>query len=561
MQGRGSDGMMTAALSAVFFYIFYDWLRGVGAPSLYVWPVGAFAALFAGITVLRLLWMIDWWWLARRLRRPTGLHGQIAGIDDTDPNEIGLRHTNDDGNGILIGAKDGKPIFWCGNGHVSVRAPTEMGKSASLSINALLSLGKQRNIITTGKGIEVAKVTYRYRSEVLGQKVICIDPWEIGRKAGLPVHRFNPFQHLVELALSRSRDLGDKCRECALVMKPEDRNTGGGENKIFRSVSRDKIAYVLKHQAWWQAETGELVCNPAGLYRVFNGSTEELIALFKKMQLCPDYDGTIAEAGKRFESLFRNSPKSAQSFLTEVQDALSIYAPDTALGKNTEWSDFDPADLKRPGKGMTVHFIVPPGKSTTHGSYVGLALNTLATICMDEGSFTPRVTIIADEFESLSSGELPFVERLLKMGRSVGINLISIVQERAGYKTRYRDKASMFETQQELVLAWGIRSVEDAEYYAKRAGKRSVMTESATVAGGSETPAPPSLGIKEEGIPLFRADEFLQMPDFTAVAFYKQNPPLILDLVHYKMTDRGARYGDPVPGSLPEADFPVRFKF
>lgn len=86
------------------------------------------------------------------------------------------------------------------------------------------------------------------------------------------------------------------------------------------------------------------------------------------------------------------------------------------------------------------------------------------------------------------------------------------------------------------------------------------MTESATVAGGSETLAPLSLGIKEEGIPLFRADEFLQMPNFTAVAFYKQNSPLILDLVHYKMTDRGARYGDPVPGSLPEASFPVRLK-
>lgn len=70
-----------------------------------------------------------------------------------------------------------------------------------------------------------------------------------------------------------------------------------------------------------------------------------------------------------------------------------------------------------------------------------------------------------------------------------------------------------------------------------------------------------SLSLSEKGVPLIREDEFLQLPDFKAVLFYRQNPPSMIDLVSYRQVEPWRSHARPVPGAPPPgADLPVRFR-
>lgn len=442
---------------------------------------------------------------------------------------------------------DASGLFICGTGG---------GKTSSLAKPIRLALGAERNAIITSKGVDMAVSTHRFLTEELGQTVACIDPHRLLKKHGLKSDDFNPTEGLVELAEQRDVDLIEKAREVAQVLLPEPAG-GSGDNKIFRSVGRQFITWCLVYLAIEQADTGFLCCNLAYLYRMLNDGPDVLLGFFQEMAMCPDFDGVISMAGKRFAGKFKNAPKSAESFLTEAQEALAIFDPVSMIGKSVEYSTFNAADLKTPGKKITVHIVLPVEKSESNNVFIALCLNTLISQCIEAGRFEPRVTIIADEFENISTAPIPIMERLLKAGRTLGIQLFAFIQDLKGLEARYKELTSMFITQSAILMVWDVRSVEDAEMFSKRAGQRSIVTDSASL---PNTGGDYSVSVKEEGIPLLRVDQFTQMPKFQAVLFKEQHPPMIVDLVHFKEVDPWVHQIDHVSGALPEPEFRVRYK-
>ncbi|EFO34081.1 hypothetical protein TRICHSKD4_0570 [Roseibium sp. TrichSKD4] len=285
--------------------------------------------------------------------------------------------------------------------------------------------------------------------------------------------------------------------------------------------------------------------------------TEDLLEIFSRMAIIPHFDGAIARAGKRFLSQFKNNPKSAQSFITETQEGLTIFEPATPIGKSCEYSTFKLSDIKNPNKNVTFHIILPPEKSGINDTFAGLALNSICTTAIEADSFHPQVTIIADEFENLSTAPIPVIERVLKIGRTRGVRLFAFIQDQESLKARYGQLSSMFWTQAAVFMAMDIRNVEEAEEYSKRAGQRAIVTDSATIPKqGGEF----DVSVNEEGIPLIRLDELTRMPKFTAILFKEQNPPLMLDLVHYKQIDPWIYRIDDVPGSPAEGHFPIEYR-
>lgn len=61
-----------------------------------------------------------------------------------------------------------------------------------------------------------------------------------------------------------------------------------------------------------------------------------------------------------------------------------------------------------------------------------------------------------------------------------------------------------------------------------------------------------------DAFPLYRPDEFLQMPDYTASLFYKQNPTMMVDLVHYQSVKEWCDYAKTNP-SITMDDVPVLY--
>ena len=556
MSGQSVQSPWGQALLSLILYLIYRFFQSVDASPFYLWLFGGASLLCLFLTIRGLVDAFGWWRLVNAMKKPIGIYGQTEFPTARDAEDIGLSFSNEDGNGIPLASVGDKIIYWHGRSHMSVRAPTEGGKTESSAANICFALGGHRNIICTAKGAELAWLCGPYR-EKLGQNIIYINPWRLMKEHGLPFHDFNPVGHLPKLAEQGDAELIDKARGISQILLAES-ETGSGDNKIFRSQGRDILTWCLIYTAILEADTGELCCNLPYLYNVLCGSSEVLINLFDEMSRCYEFGGTVSRAGGRFLGKMQRSPKSAESFLTEAQDALQIYDPASMLGRSMEYSDFDPSDLKNPDKPTTVFIIIPPEKALTHGAFAGLCLNTLIDTCIELDNFEPRVTVVADEFPNLSEGKLPAILPTLYIGRSRGVQLITYVQDTESY-SRYGREASAFTTQSEIVMAWGIRSTKDAEEYSKRSGQLSIMSESGTIPMAAED-GKYSLGISEKGIPNLRPDEFMHLPDFTAVIFYKQNPPIIVDLVSYRMVDPWCYQATPVPGSPSMTDVPVKFR-
>ncbi|MBM1556241.1 type IV secretory system conjugative DNA transfer family protein [Sulfitobacter mediterraneus] len=562
MSQNNDTGVIGLAVPATISYGVYAMLKSSGADPIYLYASGGVALTCGALALVKFVIETKHWIDLRRMLRAQGTYGTTRQLNDMTPEEIGLSTCNKDGDGIVLGAQSGqrgvqqlwpKLLYYKGDSHGLFSAGTGGGKTSSLAIPIRLSLGAHRNAIITAKGDDMCVALYRYLTEILHQEVHCVDPYRLLERHGIKSDDYNPCEGLVELADYRSPDLIEKARELVLTVLPEPSGTSD-QNKLFRDNGREFLVWCLIYLAVEQAETGHLCCNLAYLNRVLSDGTDEVLRFFVRMTSCQDFDGEIARAGKRFLGKFKSTAKTAESFLTEAQTALQPYVPVSRIGKSVEHSTFNAADLKTKGKKMTIFIILPAEKSGVNDAYVGLCLNTLLTQAIQANSFEPRLTIIADEFEALSTGPLPIIERVLKIGRSRGVQLLAFIQAKSGgLEAKYKELAPMFESQSAIHMLWDVRSVKEAEEYSKRAGQRSIVTDSADANRGSLT-------VKEEGIPQLRLDQVIQRPKFQAVLFKENNAPMIVDLVHHKAVSPWNSQVDVVPGAPPEPDFKVRFK-
>ncbi|MEP5729995.1 MAG: type IV secretory system conjugative DNA transfer family protein [Sulfitobacter sp.] len=562
MADRNEKSIYQVAVPAMISAGIYAGLRSGGADMVYQYMAGGVACIFNAQLALKFLSDTAEWNSWRKLSKPQGIHGTTEELNSQRPKDIGLSECNKDGEGIYLGSQSDpslagklwpKLLYYKGDGHCLFQAGTGGGKTSSVAGPIRLGLGAERNAIITAKDADMAVQFHRFLTQELGQQVVCIDPYRLMERHGIKSDDLNPFWRLIELAEYRSPEAIEKAKEIAKVLLPEP---GGaqGDNKLFRDNGRDFLTWSLLFLAIEEAETGELCCNPAHLNGVLADGADQVTQFFMRMTCFEDYDGEIARAGRRFLGKFKNTAKTAEGFLTEAQTALDAYVPASRIGKSVRRSTFNPADLKTRGKKMTVFIILPAGLSDVNEGYVGLCLNNLARRCIEANTFLPRVTIIADEFEALSKGPLPVVETILKLGRSKGVQLCAFIQAKTGgLEARYKDLAPMFESQSAITMYWDMRNVKEAEEASKRAGQRSVMTESSNVDQGSVT-------VQETGIPLLRLDQIMRRPKFQSILFKENHSPMILDLVHYKQVSPWNTWVDPVPGAQAEPDFKVRFK-
>lgn len=559
MARNGNQSALAAAFPGVISYGVYASLKSSGADPVYLYMFGGSAAFCGALATLRVLSNLRQWLQLKRMLKPQGIYGTTRPLNDHDPEEFGLKTCNWKGDGIVLGAKTGakkpKLIYYDGDGHGIFVGGTGAGKTASLTKPIRLGLGAHRNAIITAKGEDMAVSLFRFLNEVLGQDVVCIDPYRLLRDHGIKSDDYNACDILVELAEEDSPEILEKAHEIALIILPEPADGGGGENKVFRDMGRNFIAGCLMFLALEQAETGELCCNLGYLQATLTDGMPQLLDFFSRMSRCDAYDGTIARSARAVISKIKTGGIATEEFFTEAQNALRPFAPITMIGRSMEYSSFKARDLKTPGKKMTVFIVLPPEKSEQTSIYAGLCLNMLITQCIEANRFEPRVTVIADEFENLSQGPLPIIERVLIIGRTRGVQLLAFVQAiTGGLDVRYKGLTSMFQSQSAIFMAFDVRDESEAERFSKRAGKRSIVKPSGNM--GEETF---SLGLQEEGIDLMRIDQFTQMPKFKAVLFKEQNPPMMLDLVHYKQVKPWADQVDPVPGVPEDNDMDIRF--
>lgn len=555
MSRRAQDGgMVSLAISALLFFGFSQiFSEEFYAPGHYVFlGVACFLTVFF---VARAYHAFQMWLVSHHLANPVGIHGNLDRLNQFNPIEIGLTYDPELGGrpyGALHGVPRPKLIFDDSKGHFLAVCSTGGGKTSSLMLQSCLQAARHSNLVTTAKGIDVAIATYRTLT-ALGHNVICIDPFRLLTKHGLPSHDFNPMGNFAELAGRSDPNLIIEAQDFALQLRQE--LSQGGENEIFRKVARSITQSLIVYLAILEAMSGKPVCNPAELYRILHLPPDAFKDYLYGMSLCPDYDGYVRNSAKVLIGKLERTAKSMESFLTEAQEAVKIYNPAGHLGRNSLKSNFDFKDLKRPGKPIAIHIIIPPEKADLVSEWAGLVLHVFITHCIEANSYFPRVKIEADEFENISQGELVSVIRTLKIGRSRGVDIAAYVQDLGGLRAKYPKNFTAFLTQFASTLVWNVKNPEDSELWSKRAGQKAIVSENISLGDPSDDY---SVNLKEEAVPYLRPDEIMNLPKFTALLVREQTSALI-DLVHYNSVEPWKTQIDPVPGAPKEPALKTRF--
>lgn len=538
--------------AAILFWQFGRLHEALGIPPI----IGPVMTGVIGLIFFRHLW--KWMRLRQESARwmtPTGLYGQgrIAIVEDAK--EAGLLGPVGP-DSFIFGALDGYLLNYPGLSHVTVVAPNNAGKTESLGNTNAMAIG--HNLVVTDKGGEIARRTLRYRSEELMQSCAVINPWRI---EGLPSHSLNVLDEVVNKIGNGETDFVDVVRAIILLVLAEPKQAG--DNAFFRAAARDLLVWLIVTLAYWQAFYGELVCNFPYLYDVVCGSRADLLVWISRMEEM-DYaaDGLLAKAAGRIRSQMDGASKTFENVLFEAQTALAIFDRLGPLGRSMTTSDFDTSSLKT--KPSTIYVAFPPEK--LHGPYavyVGLVVDSLIRACLNARTLHPKVTFLLDEFANLSPGPLPAIMPALFIGRSYGVRLVTMVQDLSSYKQRYGQEATAFITQAELILTWGVRDIDDADYFSKKSGTQSVVTETLNLPAANDSIGSTdaySFGFSEKEHPVLTRSQILGLPRFKAVAFYQNMNPIVVDLVSYREIAPFATEAATLPGDAAQPTLPIRFK-
>lgn len=526
-QSSSNTSIWGQAVVGLLFYIIYRAFVAVNSELFLQWLFGGMALLFLGLTLKGLLYALQWSWQLEKMKTPTGLYGSAIRPTADDAIGYGLSSDNFDGMGHLVAAKDGQLLFNRSGMHETRVAPTGSGKSQSGSIPIALSLGANCNMVITAKGLEVWEATSKYRSEVLGQECHLINTFEMDGVEGSSI---NPLDDIVLLCDAEDPEALELGTKKALTLMPVPKG-GGGDNKFFGEFGRSFLAKAMVYVGHVQADTGYLCANLTHLNERLCGSDFEFKLFLNEMEECDAFKGALAQSAVRFKSLFKQSPRTAVSVLSEITNCLEPYNKATLLGKNTTTSDFNLEDILH--KPMSLYIAMASDKVASQGAYAALVIDTLLGMHLREKRTKNRVVYCLDEFGNLSQGIIPSIIPALYLLRSKNGQIIIFSQD-TGIFARYEEEKNAFVTQAQTYMASSIRSVEDAKTYSERAGQTSVIVESINLPQGqNEVENQYSIGISEKQIPNYRPDEFLQMKDYTGVVFYKQHPPIEVNMVHW----------------------------
>lgn len=536
MAGKTNGHWSTHLIGGMLFFGGYRLADSLGLGPVVSSAILGFSALLvviAGIGFVR-----EWRW--RRalgpMTEPSGLYGTAFDPDVEDATSFGLVLDNPDNHAFLIAGKEGRLLYCETDSHVCILGPSGTGKTASVSTPIALSLNT--NAIFTGKGIELYLAARKWRKDVFGHEVRHWNPYNLG---GVGCDNINLLADLFPFIERNDPEAIEiaKGKSLLLVPKPKD---SGGDNAFFPLFAGGFLGPAMNYFVWLEIETGEPVGNLPTLYRRLCGSIDDFRGFLFQMERCDGLEGSIALAAKRFISLLTTSPKTAMSVLGVISNALDSFDPASKIGKSITRSDFDVHGITH--KKMSIFFSNKPDK-VQDSPAVGLAVEMFIGISLRDQRKNRRVVhFILDEFGNLCGGPIPGVGPMLYLGRSLKTRGIFFVQSTSIFD-RY-DEPGAFISQSACFLATAIRDVDDAEFLSKRSGQFSAIVESTSLPVSNKRGMSDdySIGLSEQAVPTRRPDQVLQMKDYTGLLFYRQNPPIEVDLVHYQSVDQWRDYAE-----------------
>jgi type IV secretion system protein VirD4 len=388
---------------------------------------------------------------------------------------------------IIIGKKEGAPLYSNGTEHVLVFAPSGSGKTRSIAIPNLFNYPDP--IVCNDVKLTLFEATSGYREQVLGHTCYCWAPAHPERKT----HRFNPLDLISSDKIQRITDI----QRIAHIMIPDSLKSDPIWSRASRKLLKALILFLL--------DTPELPTTLGEINRLIK--QQDFDVWIKKM--LEETEHLDADFYRNGFSYINNHEKTRSSILETFSGYFELF-DDPVVDAATSASDFDVRNLRR--EKTTIYIGFSDNDMERLSPILTLFWQQLVSEMIREipnqNDEPYGLLCLIDEFSSL--GRIERVRRSLKLLREYRVRCVLMFQYIAQTYEKYsHDEAKAF-VNIKTKVAYTTEDISDAEFISKMLGTRTKRVTTRSISNQQQGSSD-SKNVSYQAIPLLRPDEVMKM--------------------------------------------------
>ncbi|MCA0371408.1 MAG: type IV secretory system conjugative DNA transfer family protein [Proteobacteria bacterium] len=419
------------------------------------------------------------------------------------------------GKGLIIGGWDGEFLTYQGDASLVTFLRAGGGKNINFIFNNLAFVKDRSFVVIDIKDGENAYCTADYRKNVLGQKCIFLNPFEL---LGFGNTKINPLNALLELQNS-GEAIDSEYDDIAEIIIPTP----------LKKSSNDWVAYGSQQIISWLLNylviEDSKNLNVGYLWRFVNSGGLEQANYFSYMKISSDE--SVATRASLYEDMAKVSPKQWLAYMSEIQKAVSVFKPETLLEKSSRINEFDFALLKQ--EPHTVYIMLPSKKVESAAKWLGLIINhIIEAVAAARGDI--RTTFILDEMPQYYALA---ILKGLRLYRARGLNFWMFAQSRLSLLSRWSSEmVGEIEDQAAVTIYKNVTEpsvLKDIEYWS---GSQTILNRNLGHNGGVQQSG--NAGLSESKRNVLQAEDILSLNQDQHIIRVSNMPHLIIaDTVPY----------------------------
>lgn len=435
-------------------------------------------------------------------------------------------------------------LQWRGDGHIISVAPTRAGKGVGCVIPNLLNYSGSMVVIDP-KGENYVK-TSDYRRSVLGQQIVCLDPFSVVTDRG-DADVINPLETIVprRFAYEDVYELNplfdaDVARIAdALVVRTADEKDPHWNDKAI-SVLRALITITILGNGFDPSygENRDL----AAVREALLLPAEKFRAELNILSTLECAHELVRKAASEILSMGENELLSVISSVNRHVEFLDTPCVAQILGRETE-STFSFSTLNDINRRITVYIVIPPHYFTRYSRlarlWITMAIDTITHRQPQMGSSAdsdyPPVLFMLDEMAQL--GKMDCIKQAVSLMAGYGMTLWMIIQDLAQLKGLYRDDWQTFLANAKIQQYFGINDPTTAKMISDMLGNSTysnvVETESTQGSFFIHSQTTDGLNRMDAGRNLFTGDEIRRLNSSIMLMFVQGINPMLAQKIKY----------------------------